>query len=97
MGKSGDGSVPHTFNLPSGQDEATFRVTAVVRDARGGSTAWQGVTVRVTDAETGSSLPMAIFSITPDPPVVGEAFTADGHLSYDARPAACWTRTPGAR
>ncbi len=85
-GAGGDGSVPHTYQLPSGQTQATFKTKATVRDSRGGTATWAGVTVTVYQEVAGSSTPTAVFTIQPDPPIVNEEFVADGHLSYD-RPA----------
>jgi len=78
-----NGAVPHTFRLTGAETTKTFNVTAELTDARGGKTTWPGVQVTVNKPGPGSSNPRAIFSINPDPPVINEAFTADGSLSFD--------------
>ncbi|MCO6438986.1 MAG: PKD domain-containing protein [Phycisphaerae bacterium] len=78
-----NGNVTHLFKIPSGQTSAVFKVTATLTDARGASTSWPGVDVRLSQAATGTSTPFAIFTLDPDPPVAGEQFTADASLSFD--------------
>lgn len=85
-GPPDDGIVPHTYRLPTGQTAATFNTTAIVRDNRGGSVAWPGVTITLSQAGVGASDPQAIFTITPEAPRVNQQFTADATLSFD-RPA----------
>jgi PKD repeat protein len=75
------GRVEHTF-----QNTGDYKVTAVLDDQRGGVTNWSGVTVKVSEPGDESSLPTAIFTIAPDPPVLNEEFEVDGALSFD-RPA----------
>jgi PKD repeat protein len=80
---STDGSVPHTYVLPSGQTSASFSTMAKVRDDRGGLASWGPVVVVVTEEAVGSSDPRAIFTIDPAEPVLGETFTVDASLSFD--------------
>ena len=82
-GDDGAGNVSHTFTLPSGQTKKTYQVTAVIKDARGGSVNWPGVKVEVAEAQAGASQPQAVFTVTPNPPLLNQAFQVDGHLSYD--------------
>jgi PKD repeat protein len=47
------------------------------------ATTWPGITVTVSLPTPGASNPQAIFSITPNPPLLGRPFTADARQSYD--------------
>ncbi len=98
---SADGAVTHEYRLPAGQTSRTFRPTAIIRDYPGDTSAgctcaegtaassvtWPGVTITVSVPTPGSSDPQAIFTITPNPPVLGEPFTVDARRSYDRPPS----------
>lgn len=75
---SNTGAVEHIF-----QEQGEYQVTATLTDERGATSEWSGVRVVVNDATIGPSEPRAIFTITPEQPVLGETFEVDGRLSFD--------------
>ncbi|MFQ5461194.1 MAG: PKD domain-containing protein [Phycisphaerae bacterium] len=80
-GKDGLGNVPHTYTRRAGEEFSTFNMTALVSD--GASQVESGATVRVSEAFVDSSQPHADFTITPNPPLLGEPFTVDASNSFD--------------
>jgi hypothetical protein len=87
-----DGSVPHTFTLPSNLTVKSYVVKAILRDLdtagarKGGETTWPGVTVTLT-TETPrppqNRAPTASFTVTPPEALVGEEVAFDARASVD--------------
>ncbi len=80
-GKDSLGNVPHTYTLRTGETTSDYVMTATVTD--GNSEVESRVTVRVSEAFVDSSQPHADFTITPNPPVLGERFEVDASNSFD--------------
>ncbi len=80
-----DGSVPHVFNLRSGESASTFHVTAVLSETQAGgvSVVWPGVTITLFEAAVGISDPFAKFSIDSAEIVAGQSFSVDASGSFD--------------
>ncbi|MEK6676448.1 MAG: PKD domain-containing protein, partial [Planctomycetota bacterium] len=83
-----DGNVTHTYRLRTGDTTgtSTYTATAIVEDNRGSSTTWAGTMIVVSQAVPGASEPRSVFTISPNPPHVGQVFSVDGTRSFD-RPA----------
>ncbi len=78
-----DGSVEHTYRTATGQSSASFTATAVIMDARGASVK-TSFNIVVNEAPFGADQPRARFSIAPNPPLQGVAFTGDASASFDS-------------
>ncbi len=78
-----DGSVKHTYRVPSGQSSATFTTTAVLTDSKGASVK-KSFSIVINEAPFGAGQPRARFTITPNPPLLDEEFTADASASFDS-------------
>ncbi len=97
-GVSGDGLVPHRYELPAGATSSSFQTKAIFRDfnaagsPRGGQVVWGPVMVVVNAASVGASDPTACFHICaeapcfetePGVPGLDEQFVVDAGCSHD--------------
>ncbi|RME37046.1 MAG: PKD domain-containing protein, partial [Planctomycetota bacterium] len=77
------GVVTHIYTQPG-----TYHPSATILDGHpGGEDKWTiDTAIVVTPSVPGSSNPRAVFTIDPDPPVLGQPFVADASLSFDRPP-----------
>ncbi len=79
-----DGTVPHTYQLPSGDIQGSFTTTVLITDSRGASTEDSfKITVLEAGNAVGNKSPSAVMVVSPSTGQADTVFTFDGSGSVD--------------